>query len=321
MKPRGLTPEETDETVVNEGNAQEGTERKRWPRNVFIALAVAIGVGVLFTVGHLKSFQDCKCESQKQYNAKDQNNEQARFMAYFSCYGLFFEVHAGAVSTITSLLIAVFTGTLWWATKQLQDASIKQAQDMQRSIAESARAASAMEEVAKHFADNVATFRERSSQQMRAYVGVNIGSGTYQDRVNGLKFAGRPMMVNNGSTPAHEVKFRIAADILPLPLPDDFAFPLPEEAKGGAPLNPQQTFTIQGVVRDFCDDAEVIDIMRGRGQRALYVWGVVTYEDVFGELRSTRFSQIITWIQTRDQLGRIQEVISGFFTNQHNEST
>jgi hypothetical protein len=170
-------------------------------------------------------------------------------------------------------LIALFTGTLWWATIGLQEASTEQSTAMQESIAQLARAAKAMEDVAKHFADNVATFRERSSQQMRAYIAVVVNAGTYQERDKDLRFAGIPMMANTGDTPARKVEYRAAADILPVPLPDEFAFPLPDRREGGATLNAHNNFTMQIVVKDYQDDADVVSIMRARDGRALYVGG------------------------------------------------
>jgi hypothetical protein len=201
------------------------------------------------------------------------------------------------------------------------DATSQQSADTQRSIAESARAATAMEQVAHHFAHNVATFRERSSQQMRTYIGVIIYGGMYQERMKSIKFAGRPMMVNTGSTPAHHVRFRARAQILPIKLPDDFDFPLPATIRGGATLNPHQNFTITEIVDDYCDDSEVLDIMRGRGERALSCYGIITYEDVFGDSHVTEFSQILTWVPIPNQLGQIVETINGYRTDRHNEST
>jgi hypothetical protein len=156
---------------------------------------------------------------------------------------------------------------------------------------------------------------------MRAYIGIIVGGATYQERARDLRFAGKPMMVNAGNTPAHRVQFRAVARILPIILPDEFDFPLPDVVRGGAPLNPHQTFQITEIVEDFCSDAEVIDIMRGRGERALYCYGIVTYEDVFGQSHYTRFSQVLTWIPTPNQFGQVKEIPYGYFTARHNEST
>jgi hypothetical protein len=194
----------------------------------------------------------------------------------------------------------------------------EQSDDMKRSIAEANRLATAMEKVAKDIAvstqaaiDSVAAVRERTAQQMRAYLCVIIGDGIYQDRPNKLKFEAKPTLINAGHTPAHKVSYTAKAAILPVPLPDDFAFPLPDEAIGGALLGPQQNFILSGVVEDYCGDGRVDDIKRGKGD-ALYIWGIVNYEDVFGESHFTKFCQ--TTFFGPD--GKVY----GFFLPKHNEA-
>ena len=60
-------------------------------------------------------------------------------------------------------------------------------------------------------------------------------------------------------------------------------------------LGAQQTATLTAIVDDFCDDREVEYIKVGQ-QRGLYVWGIVSYEDVFGETHRTRYCQALTWM-------------------------
>jgi len=194
---------------------------------------------------------------------------------------------------------------------------------MKNSIAESAKAASAMEQVAQHFADNVAAFRERSALQMRAYVSVLIGNAVYQERAHGLKFEASPIMLNSGHTPAHKVGYKAAASVLLVPLPPDFTFPLPDEISGAVVLGPQQTFIMNALVREpeWFDEADIPDIKAGRGKRALYVWGIVFYEDIFGVAQKTKFCQMITWVSWRKPDGTTTERISGYFTPQHNKAT
>lgn len=165
---------------------------------------------------------------------------------------------------------------------------------MERSIAESGRAASAMEDVSRHFAENVAIVKDRSAKQMRAYVSVLVHSGVYQEREKGFYFEGKPMMLNMGNTPAHNVRYRATADILPIQIPSDFPFPLPERASSAATLGPHQNFIMGARVGTFYDDRDVFAIKNATG-RALYVWGIITYEDIFGDAHHTKFCQIITW--------------------------
>jgi hypothetical protein len=57
------------------------------------------------------------------------------------------------------------------------------------------------------------------------------------------------------------------------------------------------------VVDGFCADADVQGIKDGAGKQALYVWGLVRYEDVFGDSHYTRFCQHIYWTRTGEARG------------------
>jgi hypothetical protein len=63
---------------------------------------------------------------------------------------------------------------------------------------------------------------------------------------------------------------------------------------GAAVLGPQQQGTMSAIVEGFCHDHEVNQIKASQG-RSLYVWGIVDYEDVFGESHMTKFCQNLTW--------------------------
>ncbi len=194
----------------------------------------------------------------------------------------------------------------------------QQSESMKESVKEAARLASAMEVVSKEIAvsakaatESVAALKERTAKQMRAYLCVNIGGGEYQDRAKNFKFASRPMLINAGHTPAHKVSYKAKAAILPVPLPEGFAFPLTDESIGAALLGAQQSATLGGIVDDFCDDKEVEDIKIGKG-KALYIWGIVNYEDVFGDSHFTKFCQ--------STLFAPGDKVYGFFIPRHNEA-
>ena len=159
---------------------------------------------------------------------------------------------------------------------------------------------------------SVRQMRDTAERQLRAYVSVLVGNAIFQERNRNFKFEARPLMLNTGHTPAHKVGYRAAAAILSIPLPADFDFPLPEQTTGASVLGPQQNFTMSGIVSDFVDDADVYSIKKGEG-RALYVWGIITYEDIFHCPHETKFSQIITWLPDNK--------ILGYFTPQHNTAT
>lgn len=240
----------------------------------------------------------------------------------------------GVLTALATLAIAWFTLSLRQSTDKLWDAgerqlklttdnSTAQSSDMQHSIAEAVRAATAMENVAQGIdlsvratQASVATLRERTAMQMRAYISVLISNGVYQERDKNLKFEVRPTVINTGQTPAHKLTYWASARILPNPLPEDFDFPEGEDSvRSGFVLGPHQSIIINAAVPDFVADTEVDEIKIGRNRR-VWVWGVVFYEDVFGEPRKTKFCNNLHWLK-----GPQGEVVGGGYGTKHNEAT
>ncbi|HKW62386.1 MAG TPA: hypothetical protein VJN89_07575 [Candidatus Acidoferrum sp.] len=96
------------------------------------------------------------------------------------------------------------------------------------------------------------------------------------------------------------------------PLPNDFTFPLSIEINSTATLGAGQNANLKSVVEDFVNDAEVEDIKIGKNGRALFVWGIVTYEDIFSESHFTKFCQTLFW--------QPDGKVYGFYYPRHNEA-
>ena len=145
---------------------------------------------------------------------------------------------------------------------------------------------------------SVETGKDTAKRQLRAYLNVVVGIGVYQERDKNLKFEGKPLLLNAGQTPAHKVRFRVKAAILPAPLPKETILQGTKTGKDTDEgfLGAQQNATISGLVEDFCDDSEVEGIKTATGGKGLYVWGTVTYEDIFGDAHYTRFCQQLLWL-------------------------
>jgi hypothetical protein len=111
------------------------------------------------------------------------------------------------------------------------------------------------------------------------------------------------------------VRHQIRAAILPTQLPADFDFPLPAAPIGGGIIGSQQNADINGVVDDFVPNEDVVNIKHAI-TRALHVWGIVTYEDVFGNAWETKFCQTLTWVGEG-----AQENVYGYYNARHNEQT
>jgi len=186
-----------------------------------------------------------------------------------------------------------------------------QGTDMHSYIEQATRSASAMEKVAEAMTLTAQTnrqiselTRERWSQQMRAYITVLIGNASYQEREKNTRFSALPRMKNCGVTPAYNVSYRIKAAILQHPVADDFEFPsLPKDQLGGCFLGQQQEMIMLGMVDDFVADQDIVGIKHLTSGRGLYVWGKVTYNDIFAETHQTSFCQEILWLPDGNVFG------------------
>jgi hypothetical protein len=195
-------------------------------------------------------------------------------------------------------------------TAEARETAAQQMRDVQASIAEATRASMAMEGIAESMASNVASVRESvgisreiadrqklaTELQSRAYLSAIFNTARLQD-ANHI-FQAQAVLRNHGNTPAYDVTFRAVAQIVPVPLPEDFAFPLSDETAGTSVslMAPGTTKIITRYVSGRVSEDEVEAIKNGGPPRALAMWGSVNYRDAFKEPRRLRFAFIVYWI-------------------------
>ena len=193
---------------------------------------------------------------------------------------------------------------------EARESTAQQMRDVQASIAEATRASKAMEGIAESMASNVESVRTSvgisreiadmqklaTELQSRAYLSALFNTAIFQDANH--VFEVRAILRNHGNTPAYDVTFRAACQIVPLPLPDDFAFPLPDETAGTSVsfMAPQTTKLVTRSIAGRVPDAEAEAIKLGVPPQCLAMWGVVSYRDAFGKTRHTRFAFTVNWI-------------------------
>lgn len=229
-----------------------------------------------------------------------------------------------ALAIITGVL-AYFTYQLWKANKTLvesaREAAGTESKNMRDSIAEATRASTAMEEIANAMKSNSELMSGMLSKQMRAYVQVNIGLSTAQ-REN-MVFGSWPEIVNVGLTPAKNVSYRVMADVKdPSLMTREYVYQQPEQVfTNDATLHPRQQFTIATTVNHRFEPAEVEAICKGETKR-LYVWGTITYDDVFGDHHQTRFSHNFFFFDlTNPESGQVEHKVNNFYSPGHNDAT
>jgi hypothetical protein len=129
---------------------------------------------------------------------------------------------------------------------------------------------------------------DTAKRQLRAYVSVT------PTKLNGpANISHYFSMINHGQTPARDVMETGLMDVFPYPLPPNFPFPaLPGPRHGRLVLHPDQTnySGLAGAARTFTQQ-EIAHI--GTGQYRLYIYGLITYTDVFEKPHITKFCHSI----------------------------
>jgi hypothetical protein len=137
--------------------------------------------------------------------------------------------------------------------------------------------------------------------QLRAYLSVVIGAAVYQDDTH--KFEAKPAILNNGQTPAYNVRYGIKAEILSDSVAAGFTFTEPPDVpKSQSSIGPRENRLMSAIVVNRVPNNQIPNIKWGVGQ-ALWVWGVVHYDDIFGKPHFTQFCQRLSWLPDGNILG------------------
>jgi len=239
-------------------------------------------------------------------------------------YGLVDRTLNDPVALFT-LALVVSTILLWRATMGIardgKESGAIQAEKMERSIREAAKAAAAMEGVAQSMAinaDEIVKSVEHQSVfgrvQLRAYVSVLIGEGRYQD--DHYIFEARPKILNSGHTPAKNVRWRIGMAALDPASPAVFRFMLPKNVCGGSEL-PQHQDAFLSAVIPYRFNSETAQAIKWGFDKSLYVWGILWYDDIFGSQHHTSFAQKLWW----EPDGKGDWALKGQYLPRHNRSS
>jgi hypothetical protein len=194
------------------------------------------------------------------------------------------------VTTIATIVLAGFTALLWganiWLVIATNRVSARQAQDTQSAIREATRSASAMEAVATATTSNAMMMRDIFSKQMRAYLSVEGGSAWRQ--TTAARFQGIPVITNHGLTPAKNVCWKVLVGILDISSGTPSLPEIGELIVSDMSIAPRQQFIAASPLVDRVSDEEAELIAKGDTRR-LFVWGRVTYDDIFDGHWETNF--------------------------------
>jgi hypothetical protein len=136
-----------------------------------------------------------------------------------------------------------------------------------------------------------------AEKQLRAYVSVE--SGGYLRQRAGLRFEFRPNIINNGSTPAKDVRITSQIGIIPPTIAPNFNY-LIQDWEGGSvsTIAPHQGRRHSVVVAKRLSKQELREVVRGR--LVFHVYGTVRYLDIFDQERRTNFNYVIFLGRKRD---------------------
>jgi hypothetical protein len=130
-----------------------------------------------------------------------------------------------------------------------------------------------------------------SERQLRAYVSVEAGAMFRQSKRKRLRFEFRPNIVNNGTTPAKDVRVVSFIRNVPTAIPDNFDYRLSHTIGSVSTIGPRQSRFHSIVANRNLTIAELREIQNGTN--VFHAYGTVIYTDIFGIGRTTNFSFII----------------------------
>ena len=145
---------------------------------LFPLLVVAVGIWI---VGSAKSFQQCIRDIKRQESQQSPKEGVSYLFVvlsrYKGCSGVFIIENRDSAIALGTLGLVIFTGTLWWSTRRLQQFAEIQSREMRRSIRisrlaalASARQARAAIRLAEDSREHVALVRASLHELQRAYI-------------------------------------------------------------------------------------------------------------------------------------------------------
>jgi hypothetical protein len=136
---------------------------------------------------------------------------------------------------------------------------------------------------------------DTAKKQLRAYVMLDEG-----EQLSGISTPEPKVIVtikNFGKTPAHKVSSTILLKILPFPLSTDLLDAMkniqPGDFISQDVLGPDAKHRLSSGGKSKFTIAELQDLFTNSKTKALYSFGKITYEDIFGNKHETRFIHFV----------------------------
>jgi hypothetical protein len=180
---------------------------------------------------------------------------------------------------------------------------------MNRSLEDTRRAAVAAESAADVAQHSVDLAKHTAERQLRAYV--LFENGSIFDFAPNVPFKLSVRIKNYGQTPALEARNWVAVSFDDFPIPRSSIEKLPEEHdrhRSSFDLGAGASVTLDHIMpaptQMACDEMKL-------GKRAIYIFGEITYLDVFGHERKTKFKKWYGGVSDRNPNGALTSASDG----------
>lgn len=216
--------------------------------------------------------QPCQTEGKSnqatKQDSKSPTNKRERFREFLKRWELL--LHLIVPSLFSAVVIIVIAVQAWIYSCQLGE--------MKKSTDAATRAAKAAE-------DSVVSAKDSSHAELRAWVLV-VAAGLNVPIKANTPITVSVVFVNEGKTPASEVDTEWWTTISTEENPKNFPRNEPLGAPSKGVLAPSVPFTGVSIPPMVLTDAQITPLSKGG---KYYVYGIVTYKDVFGERHKTEF--------------------------------
>jgi hypothetical protein len=144
--------------------------------------------------------------------------------------------------------------------------------------------------------------RKSSERQLRAYISVEPGQSFTQNKRRKTVFEFRPFVVNNGQTPANDVRISSMIEMVAPSRPETFNYVI-EPVTGPfsvTTIGPRQNRFHTRLFNRRFTISEMKRLLRGT--KSIHIWGVVDYLDIFKRVQRTKFSFLVYLTTKRSQV-------------------
>jgi hypothetical protein len=247
------------------------------------AATVAIGFGIAFlVVGSSQTFQSCIGEHYHHEPSETFQKGVAQFLVMLKvgsgCTGEFVHKNAESIIALFTVILGIATWLLWRATKKLVEGA---------------------EATAK--------------RQLRAYV-LALDARVYDFGITEI-IEVQCRIKNYGQTPAYDVVGWMGATLNDFPNPTDLGRPPADLGLSRAVIGPQGRTVFRAQVSRLLTGLEFQKIRSGAS--TIYVFGEVTYRDVFNDKWTSHFRFMYGGAGGENRKGKVSTCQDGNYETQN----